>query len=154
MKQFVLLLSFVLFVSCTFAQPPSEKLFKKYGDKEGIDVSIHSEQLAVDSSTNTPITSVIKTLTVENDDEEKHRSKLFKQLVNECKKLLENKNYAVLQHEKDEDELTKICKYAKNGTVEICILELDEDELTLTTTIITGLSEKAMKDFKFNNTKH
>ncbi|MES2775088.1 MAG: hypothetical protein V4722_12950 [Bacteroidota bacterium] len=153
MKHLTLLMISVLFISFAFAQTPSEKLFKKYADKEGVELSVTSQPPVKDSITNAVITSVIKIMTISNDSDKKNIAELFKSAIKDCKKLLNSKKYSTMHQEKDDEETFKVCKYAKNGTVEMCVLELDNDELTLTSTQISGLTEEAMKKINLNYSK-
>ena len=155
MKQLTLLMISSLFISFAIAQPPSEKLFKKYGDKKGVDLSVTSQPFVKDTVRNTTITSVVKTMTISNDGEEgneKTSTQLFKSATKDCVKLLNGKGYILIHQEKDDEETVKVCRYAKNGIIEMCVLEIDNDELTFTSTQFSGLTEEGMKNVKFTYT--
>ena len=155
MKQLTLLMISALFISFAIAQPPSEKLFKKYGDKKGVESSVTSQPFIIDTVRNTSITSVIKTITISSDGEEstgKTSTQLFKSATKDCLKLLNSKGYTLIHQEKDDEETLKVCRYAKNGIIEMCVLEIDNDELTLTSTQFSGLTEEGMRNVKFTYT--
>ena len=82
-------------------------------------------------------------------DDEKGKSKLYNKVKNDCVKLFKNKDYMVIQHDKDDDESFTAYKYAKNGVVEMCVLTISDDELILDTAQMNGLSKEAMNNVEF-----
>jgi hypothetical protein len=89
------------------------------------------------------------TVNAEAEDDEKGKSKLYDKVKNDCVKLFKNKNYVVIRRDKDDDESFTVYKYAKNGIVEMCVLTINDDELTLESTKISGLSKEAMNNVEF-----
>ena len=148
MKLLLLLFLSIPTISVVIAQTPSEKLFKKYGNKEAVEYHVTTQSQVKDSIRNTMITTVIKTMSIDNDD--KANSKFFKKMTNACVKLLKRNDYMMIHRDKDDDESITVCKYAKNGVVELCVLSIDEETLTLTSTRIIGLTDEGMKNVDVN----
>lgn len=152
MKQFTLVMISVLFISFSNAQTPSEKLFKKYGDKKGVELSVVTQPPVKDSARNTTITSVIKTMTISSDGGESTSAELFMSATKDFVRLLNSKGYTLIHLEKDEEDTVKVCRYTKKDIVEMCVLEISNEEVILTSTQIKGLSKEAMKEVKFEYT--
>jgi hypothetical protein len=152
MKHLLLLVLSIVWISVALAQTPSEKLFSKYGNKEGVEISVTSQPPVKDTVLNTLISTVIKIMTV-NADDEKGKSKLYNKVKNDCVKFFKSKEYAVVQHDKDNHESFTVYKYAKKGLVEMCILTISDDELTLESNQMSGLPEEAMNNIEFKINK-
>jgi hypothetical protein len=151
MKHLLSLVLSIVCISVAVAQTQLEKLFTKYGDKKGVEISVTSQPPVKDTIRNTLISTVITAMTVnaEAEDDEKGKSKLYDKVKNDCVKLFKNKNYVVIRRDKDDDESFTVYKYAKNGIVEMCVLTINDDELTLDSTKISGLSKEAMNNVEF-----
>lgn len=147
MKKLLLLpLTFICTLIVT-AQTPSDVLFNKYSNKTGVELSVNAQPTDVKNSS---ISTVIKAMTVNKPDDEKSTSKLYRNVKKDCLKFFKNKDYVVIQQEKDEHESFTVYKYAKNGTLEMCFLTISDETLTLELTQTKGLTEKAMANAELN----
>lgn len=144
MKHLFSLVLSIVCVSVGVAQTPLEKLFTKYKDEKGVEMSVTSQPPVKDSVRNTFISTVIREMTVNAD-----ASKLYNKVKNDCVRFFKNKNYKVIQYDKDDDESLTVYKYAKRGVVEMCVLTINDDEGTLESTQMSGLSKEAMNNVEF-----
>ena len=99
------------------------------------------------------LTTIVKTMTIEFDEDEKDVAKVFRKALKDCNKILNRKNYKLISIDKDDDHSSKIYNYEKGTVVEICELEQDEDELTLTVTQVSGLTKEMKENFKIKATQ-
>jgi hypothetical protein len=147
MRSLLLLFVSIGFLSLSYAQTPIDVVFKKYSDKDGVDISIDKIPMKNDSVIKAPLSTISKTLTFSNDESDKKIAKLFQQILLDCNKILSRKEYVLISNEKDDDATHKVFKKEKGAVAEICELEYDADELTLTVTQISGLTKEMQKNF-------
>ncbi|MGN0003622.1 MAG: hypothetical protein ACI35V_09315 [Sphingobacterium composti] len=136
MKNYLLLLFLsVTGITLAIAQTPSKALFHKYENKNGVNLSVSSG---------------VTTMSIDKDDDDRDVRKIFKKISKDCIKLLNNKNYKTLVFEKEENDITKISSYEKNGYVEMCILEISDDSLTLTSTLMDASTAQSSQGIQLN----
>lgn len=153
MKFFFLFLVSTLWVSIASAQTPIDVIFKKYSDKNGVIMSTDNITAEKDGESKATLTTIIKTMSIEKDEDEKKVAKLFRKALKDCNKILNKKGYNLISIDKDDDSSNKVYKYESGTVIEICELEQDEDELTLTVTQISGLPKEMKENFKIK-TEH
>jgi hypothetical protein len=141
MKAFFITFFFSLCISVSYSQTPIDALFKKYIDKDGVEISIDKIPISNDSAIKAPLSTILKTLTVRNDESDKKVNGLFQKILRDCNKILNRKEYDIISADKDDYGAHRAYKKEKGQVREICELEYDKHELTLTVTQISGLTK-------------
>lgn len=149
----LLFLLSTLWVSIAAAQSPTDVIFTKYNHKNGVEISKDVLSLSEDSATKIPLSTSIKTLHVEKEDGGRRVTRLAKQVLRDCNKILDRNDYAVIFNISDDISSNKVYKYQYGNVTEICEVEQDTDWLTLTVTRITGLIEDKKENVKVDSKK-
>jgi len=151
MKLMFLPLLMNVFISFTYAQFPSDKIFTKYENQKGVENNSMTQAIS-DSLHKSNATMTLKIISLDKDDK---YQKMLAKMTKDCDKLLTNKMYNVILKNKDDDgSKVIIVKLISDGKLEILIYQTEEDELTLSSTQVTGLSQQQMKDYKYEYKNH
>ncbi|GEM_PF-6364119 len=151
MKNLLSLILPIFCISVVGAQTPSEVLFNKYGNKKGVELFVTSQPALKVDAKNIAVSSVIREMSIAAEDEDSEKkSKLYNKVKRDCMKLFNNKDYVIIQQDKDDIESFTAFKYAKNGVLEMCVLTINEEKLTLESTLTAGLPETAIANAEIN----
>jgi hypothetical protein len=147
----------LLFTACIFtgasAQSLTDVLFTKYNNRKGVSIITDDVSLPKDSTVNVSMSMTIKTLTVENEDEEKTIKRLTKQILRDCNIIFKQKDFSAISIDNDDISLHKVYKHQGGNITEIFDLEQEEDRLTLVVTRITGTTKETKASFKIQTSK-